>query len=179
MAAFLTGLSSVQAKMRRIPDDMRLVLRGAAREGGKVFAEFVRENTFSEAVRKDVRVRTTVDDEYVRATVDIKAGWGRSVATWLEYGTEAHFISVDKSQRKGMSTGKINDRVREEGGNHSLVIGDKFVGTTVWHPGTSPQPVFRPARDLRAAEAKAAAQQYIRARINRGVITPGDEGDEA
>lgn len=179
MAAFITGLSAVQSKMRRIPDEMRGVLRGAARAGGKVFAEYVEENTTSQkVVREAVRLRTKQDDGFVRATVDLKPGWGRTVGNWMEYGTEAHFISVDASQRRGRSVSKINQQVREERGNQSLVIGGNFVGTTVWHPGTRPEPVFRPARDLRAEEAKAAAQQYIKARINRGVITPGDEGED-
>ena len=164
--------------MRRIPDEMRSVLRGSARAGGKVFAEYVQENTPSDEVREAVRLRTKQDDEFVRATVDLKPGWGRSVGNWMEYGTEAHFISVDASQRRGRSVSKINQQVREERGNQSLVIGGKFVGATVWHPGTNPQPVFRPARDLRASEAKAAAQHYIKTRIKGGVIIPGDEGDD-
>lgn len=178
MAAFLTGLPAVRAKMRRIPDEMRSVLRGSARAGGKVFAEYVKENTPSDDVREAVRLRTKQDDEFVRATVDLKPGWGRSVGNWMEYGTAGHFISVDDSQREGRSVGRINQQVGEAGGDRSLVIGGKFVGKTVWHPGTDPHPVFRPARDLRASEAKAAAQHYIQTRIKRGVIIPGDEGED-
>lgn len=176
--AFITGLAAVQSKMRRIPDEMKSVLRGAARSGGKVFAEYVKEASPSDDVKEAVRIRTTQDDEYVRATVDLKPGWGRTVGNWMEYGTKEHFISVDDSQRRGRGIGLINQQLREAGGNQSLVIGGKFVGKTVWHPGTDPQPVFRPARDLMAEEAKAAAQNYIRTRIKRGVIIPGDEGED-
>lgn len=176
--AFLTGLPAVKAKMRRIPDDLRGVLRGAARAGGNVFADYVKEETPSDDVRKAVRIRTKEDDGHIRTTVDLKLGWGRSVGNWMEYGTDAHFISVDSSQRGGRSVGRINQQVREQGGDRSLVIGGKFVGATVWHPGARPHPVFRPARDLRASEAKAAAQAYIKTRIKRGVIIPASEGDD-
>jgi hypothetical protein len=177
MAAFLKGLPAVRSKMRRIPDQMRSVLRGASRAGANVFAEYVEENTPSDDVRKAVRRRTTEDDGQVRTTVDLKPGWGRTVGNWMEYGTEAHFISVDASQRGGRSVGRINQLVRAEGGNQSLVIGGQFVGATVWHPGARPHPVFRPARDLRATEAKAAAQAYINAKVKRGVIAPASEGE--
>jgi hypothetical protein len=163
--------------MRRIPDESRGVLRGASRAGANVFAEYVEENTSSDDVRKALRRRTKEEDGQVRTTIDLKPGWGRTVGNWMEYGTEAHFISVDASQRGGRSVGRINQQLREEGGNQSLVIGGKFVGATVWHPGARPFPVFRPARDLRAAEAKAAAQAYIKTRIKRGVIVPASEGE--
>lgn len=176
--AFLTGLPGVRSKMRRIPDELRGVLRGAGRAGGNVFANYVKEETESDDVRDAVRIRTKEDDGHIRTTVDLKPGWGRTVGNWMEYGTEGHFISVDASQRGGRSVGRINQQVREAGGDRSLVIGGKFVGATVWHPGARPHPVFRPARDLRASEAKAAAQAYIKTRIKRGVIIPGVEGED-
>lgn len=175
--AFLNGLPAVRGKMRRIPDQLRGVLRGAGRAGGKVFADYVEENTVSDDVREALRIRTKEDDGQIRTTVDLKPGWGRTVGNWMEWGTEGHFISVDASQRGGRSVGRINQQVREAGGDRSLVIGGKFVGTTVWHPGATPHPVFRPARDLRAAEAKAAAQAYIKTRIKRGSIVGVDQGD--
>ena len=175
--AFLNGLPAAQSKMRRIPEQLRGVLRGAGRAGGKVFAGYIEENTPSDAVRKDLRIRTKDDDGHVTTTVDLKPGWGRSVGNWLEWGTAGHFISVDDSQRQGRSVGRINQLTSDNDGNHSLVIGGNFVGRTVWHPGADQHPTFRPARDLKAAEAIAAAQGYINVRVSRGDIVGGDEGE--
>lgn len=154
------------------------VLRGAARAGGGVFAEYIKENTTSEAVREDVRMRTQVVGDQIKTTVDLKPGWGRSVGNWLEWGTDGHFISVADEQRRGRSTGRINQQVRAAGGDASLVIGGKFVGKTVWHPGARPHPVFRPAQDLKQADAIAAAQAHINARVKRSGIATGDEGED-
>lgn len=175
--AFLNGLPATRATMRRLPDQLRGVLRGAGRAGGKVFAEYIEEETESDDVRDALRIWTKEEEGVITTKVDLKPGWGRTVGYWMEWGTEGHFISVDASQRGGRSVGRINQQVREAGSDRSLVIGGKFVGATVWHPGARPQPVFRPARDLRAAEAKAAAQAYINARVKGGVIVPAGEGD--
>lgn len=174
----IKGRAGVSSYINRNIDELQKVLRGAAREGGKVFADYVREETPSDDVKKAVRVRTDVEGTHVKATVDVKPGWARSVANWLEWGTVGHFISVDDSQRRGRSVGRINQQVREAGGAASLVIGGKFVGTTVWHPGANPHPVFRPARDLKAQDAKVAAQNYINARVKRSGVVGTSEGDD-
>lgn len=175
--ASVRGRESVSSYIKGAPERLAKVLRGAGREGGKVFAEYVKENTTSEDVREGVRIRTKLDGDHVTTTVDVKHGWGRSVGIWNEWGTSAHFISVDDSQRGGRSVGRINQQVREADGDRSLVIGGEFVGTTVWHPGAQPHPVFRPARDLKAADALAAAQNYINTHVTRaGIIaTAGDD----
>lgn len=174
--AFIKGREAVRERILGLPARLEPIFRGAARSGGKVFAEYVEQNTPSEAVRADLRIRTKADAGTVKATVDIKPGWGRTVGNWLEWGTSAHFISVDDSQRGGRSVARINQQVAAEGGNSSLVIGGKFVGATVWHPGARPHPVFRPARDLKEAEAIAAAQGYINARLAKGDFSAA-EGD--
>lgn len=172
------GKSEVRAYMAAVPVKMEPVLHGASRAGGRVFAVAVEDNTTSEAVRAAVRLRTKTEGATIKTTVDVKPGWARSVANWLEWGTSAHFISVDDSQRGGRSVGRINQLTAENDGNSSLVIGGKFVGATVWHPGARPHPVFRPAQDLNEAEAIAAAQSYINARVSRKGIIGGDAGDE-
>jgi len=173
--AFIKGRERQSARLRNeIPEHLERVARGAARAGASVFADYVKENTPSDEVRGAVRIRTKADDSQVKVTVDLKPGWARTLGNWLEWGTSPHFISVDDSQRSGRSVGRINRLVAENDGNHSLVIGGNFVGSTVWHPGAQAHPVFRPARDLREAEAIAAAQNYINVRIGRPGIDEGD-----
>lgn len=172
------GKAEVQAYMAAIPAKMNRVLRGAARAGAKIVADEIKVNTPSDEVKKNIRIRSRKGDDQIKVTIDVKPGWGRSVGTWLEWGTDPHFISVDASQRKGRSVGRINKLAKEEGSSHSLVIGGQFVGTTVLHPGSRPQPVFRPSLDHKEGEAIAAAQAYIRAHVSRGAILASPEGED-
>jgi hypothetical protein len=172
------GKAETQRYMAQLPAKLDGVVRGAARAGGKVLAEGVKQRTPSEEVRENVRIRTRKSDDQITVTVDVKPGWARSIATWLEYGTSPHFISVDDSQRRGMSVGRINQRANDPDSSHSLVIGGKFVGATVFHPGARPHPAFRPALDADRDDAIAAAQSYINGRVKRsGIIASADAGD--
>lgn len=170
------GKAEVRAFVGSIPAKLDGVLRGAARAGGKVIAEEVKERTPSSEVRDGVRIQTRKGDDQIKVTIDVKPGWARSLGTWLEYGTAGHFISVDESQRGGRSIGRINQLADEHGA--SLVIGGNFVGKTVWHPGARPHPAFRPALDTKEAEAIAAAQSYINTRISRAGIAGQSEGSD-
>lgn len=173
------GRDQVNRYINGIPAKMNAVLRGAAKAAGEVIADEIKANTPSEAVRNDLRIKSRAGDDQIKVTIDVKPGWGRSIGIWLEWGTDAHFISVDKSQSQGRSVGRINKQVKENEGNASLVIGGAFVGTTVWHPGARPQPTFRPALDLKGDEARAAAQTYINAHVSRaGIRAPSGGGDE-
>jgi hypothetical protein len=172
------GKSEVKAYFSRVAQQLPGVLRGAARAGGKVIAEEIRERTPSDEVRENLRMRTKSVDDKIRVTIDVKPGWALSVGTWLEWGTAPHFISVDDSQRRGRSVGRINQQLGEADGAASLVIGGKFVGKTVLHPGARPHPAFRPALDTKEAEAIAAAQAYINTRVRRTGIVGSDGGDD-
>jgi hypothetical protein len=170
-----TGKAEVDRYFADIPAKMMPVLRGAARAGGKVIAEEAEERCISSEVASSIRVTTKVEPQRAVAMIETR-GKGAFIAPWLEYGTSEHFISVDDSQRNGMSVGRINRLNRD--GKASLVIGGTFVGTTVRHPGAQPHPFLRPALDIKETEARAAAQKYINARVSRKGIKGGDEGDD-
>jgi hypothetical protein len=173
------GRSEVKSFMAQVRTDGTNMLRGAARAAAKVVADEAKVLSISREVSAAVKVATRVEDDRIVALVQVK-GPGAYIAPWLEYGTSAHFISVDESQRQGRSVGVINKSAKEAGGNHSLVIGGKFVGTTVLHPGARPHPFLRPALDLKQDEAIAAAQRYISARVMpSGIVTTASVGDEA
>ena len=173
------GKSAVKRYIADTPAKLTNVLRGAARAGARVVSEEIKVRTPSDDVRDNLRVRTAKGDGTIAVKIDIKPGWARSVGIWLEYGTSPHLISVDESQRGGMSIGRINRRAKDPDSSHSLVIGGAFVGKTVFHPGARPQPSFRPALDTKEAEAIAAAQQYINSRVKPSGITPDPGGDDA
>lgn len=164
----VTGLNEAKAFIRSLPEQIeQKLLRGATRAGANVIAQEVRDTTHSSDIRGAVKVRLRSDDGRVVASIEAR-GPGSYLAVWEEYGTSPHFISVDDNQRGGRSVQRINRLSKEAG---SLVIGGKFVGKTVFHPGARPHPVFRPALDLKKADAIKAAQAYIDARISRAGIS--------
>ncbi len=173
------GKAAVKAFIGRIPAELEnRVLRGAARAAAKVVAAEAQDRTQSSDVRGAIKVAVRAPEPgRVVALVQVK-GPGAFLAPWEEYGTAAHFISVDESQRGGRSIGRINRLAKEPDSNHSLVIGGNFVGTTVFHPGARPHPFLRPALDLKGAEAIAAAQGYINSRVTRAGIVGGPEGED-
>ena len=174
----VTGKSEVRSYMNALPGQITRMLQGAGRAGGRVIADEAKSRSASDDVAEAVIVKSRRDEGRIVVTVTVKPGYIWSRALWLEYGTDAHFISVDDSQREGRSVRRINAQTREAGGNASLVIGGKFVGSTVWHPGARPHPFLRPALDVKEQDAIRAAQAYINARVSRRGITVTDEGDE-
>ena len=168
------GGADVRRFMAALPGQIeRKVLRGAARAAANVVATEAKERSISSEVAGAVKVAVKAEEGRVVAKVQVK-GPGAYIAPWLEYGTDPHFISVDESQRRGMSVGRVN-RLGKEG---SLVINGQFVGTTIHHPGARPHPFLRPALDAKEGEAIAAAQGFINARVRPAGITGDDEPEE-
>lgn len=161
--------------MRDLPAQLAAVLRGAGRAGAAVISDEVRRNSRSAVVAENLVTRTRPTNDQVRATITVKAGWPRSVAIWQEYGTVRHFITVDEKQSGGRTAARVN-RLARQG---VLVINGQPVGRTVEHPGAQAHPVFRPALDMKRAEAVAAARAYVASRIVGRVVVaaPGVEDD--
>ncbi len=166
--AQVKGRDAVRRFFQQIPEALeKKVLRGAARAAVQVIAEEARDRVVSSEVRGAIKTSTRQQEPgRVIAKVQVK-GKGSHIAPWLEYGTDPHFITVDDSQRGGRGIGRMNQQLREAGGDASLVIGGNFVGTTVFHPGARPYPFLRPALDTKEREAIAAAQTYINTRLAR------------
>lgn len=169
-----------QADVRRYFDGLRAdvvrsLLPGAARAGAKVIADEARGKVTSDAVREGVRTAVRADGGRVVARIYVAKGWALSVGIWLEYGTDPHYITVDDSQREGMSAGRIN-RLKKNAG--TLVINGTPVGKTVLHSGARPHPFLRPALDTKESEALAVAQSHIDKRIRQGGIAQDSEGSD-
>lgn len=174
--AYSKGRAGVDRYFDQARDRIRPLLRGAARAGATVIADRAKENTQSSEVRAAVKIATRQEETRMVGLVQLK-GPGAYLAPWEEYGTSAHFISVDESQRGGRSIGRINRLAKEPDSSHSLVIGGAFVGTTVLHPGARPHPFLRPALDTEEVEAQRAAQSYINARVSRrGIAAESEDG---
>lgn len=171
------GRSDVKRYMAQIPGAIeKKVLRGAARAGGKVIIEEAKSRSNSTEVSDALQMRVSSEPGRIVVKIGVKAGWARSLGIWQEYGTDPHFISVDDSQRKGLSVKQVNKRTKEG----SLVIGGQFVGTTVHHPGARRHPFLRVSLDVKQGEAIETAQSYINARITpAGIVGPDDVEGEA
>ena len=170
------GGTAVRRFIKQLPDELeRKVLRGAARAGGKIILAEAKERSISSDVDEALVLRSKVESGLITVTIGIRKGWGRAIARWLEYGTDAHFISIAKDERGGKSVAKINATDKR-----TMIIGGKFVGDTVFHPGAKPHPFLRPSLDIKGAEAVAAAQSYLKAHVTRSGIIAGAEpqGDD-
>lgn len=164
--------------MAQLPGELeRKVLRGAARAGAKVVADEAKDRVASDVVRNAIVIRARSVPGQIVVKVSVKEGWPRSVGTWLEYGTDPHFISVDDDLRQGMSVGRINKHGTAEH-KATLVINGKPVGATVHHPGATPHPFLRVSLDLKEREAVAAAQSYINSRVRPSGIVGSEEPED-
>lgn len=180
----LKGREAEQRRRAAVPEKIKRILRGAARAGAGVIADEARLRVNSDAVRAGVVIgRTKEQDGQITVRITVKDGWARSLGTWLEYGTSSHFISVDPNFAEGRTAQRVNrldaDAAKEgaAGPGTTLVINGKPVGSTVFHPGARAQPWLRPARDVKAREAVAAAQDHIDARVRRsGIATARNDG---
>lgn len=178
----LKGREAMQRRRNEVPDKLRKILRGAARAGATVIADDAKQRVASDAVREGVIIgRSKEVDDRITVKITVKDGWPRALGTWLEYGTSAHFISVDPNFAEGRTAARVNkldtDAAKEgrSGPGATLVINGKPVGATVFHPGTSAEPWLRTARDVKARDAMHAAQEYITTRVKRS--TPTTDGE--
>ena len=170
------GREAVRRYFKQLPEDIQgKLLVGAARAGGKVIQGEAKERVNSEAVRSEIKLTVRRDADRIIARVGLSKGWALSVGVWLEYGTDPHYITVDDSQRQGMSANRINRLKKREG---VLVINGNPVGKTVLHPGAKPNPFLRPALDTKEGEAVFAAQAYINARVRSGGIAADPGGTD-
>ncbi|WP_278983264.1 HK97 gp10 family phage protein [Sphingobium yanoikuyae] len=180
MTVKVRGVETTRAYVRSLPEEItKRLIPGAGRAMGRVIADEAKDRADSDEVAGAIVVRMKREDTRVVVTVTVKAGWPYSLALWQEYGTAPHFISVADGQRKGRSIKRINQKVQEAKGDGSLVIGGKFVGATVWHPGVRANPFLRPALDLKRDDAVRAGQAYINSRAKRLGLRGPVDGDEA
>ena len=181
----LKGREAEQRRRDEIPDKIKRILRGAARVGATVIADEAKARVASDAVRNGVEIgRSRDQDGTIKVRITVREGWPRSLATWLEYGTSAHFISVDPRHGQGRTAARINTldtaaaKEGRSGPGATLVIGGEAVGATVWHPGFKPaEPWLRTARDVKRRDAVAAAQNFIDTRV-RGSALAADGDTE-
>lgn len=202
----IKGLSELQKFLDELPAKLeKNILRGAVRAGMKVVLPVAQANihAVSGELAAGLNVGTRTQKGKVFATLRTKGKHG-FVGKFVEYGTRAHFISVQEGEkpinirqsirqgklvRASMSTVNRGVRRRAEGsigqGDEavkSLKIAGRFVGPTVSHPGSVAHAFLRPALDAMAQPAIIAAANYIRTRLSEkegldtsGVILEGDE----
>jgi HK97 gp10 family phage protein len=174
MTATIKGGDALNAFLAALPGNLEeKVLRPALKAGMDVIADGARENCRSAEVKASIGTSSRAEPGVVSAKVQTK-GSGAYTAPWLEYGTDAHFISVDDEQRGGRTIKRVNKDVKRG----SLVIGGQFVGATVHHPGARPYPFMRPALEQREQQAIDAIGGYIAKRLTpEGLAAPAEPED--
>jgi hypothetical protein len=179
MSSALKGGDALNAFLASLPAKIEAtVLRGALKAGADEIAEGAREGCRSAEVRATIKTTSRSEKGLVVAKVQTK-GDGAYKAPWLEHGTDPHLISVDAEQSGGRTVRRINRLAKGEDSSHSLVIGGKFVGGTVFHPGAKPYPFMRPAVDQREAAAIAAIGAHIKLKLTKeGLASPNTGNSE-
>jgi HK97 gp10 family phage protein len=193
MPAKLTGLKEMQDMLTALPRELQeSVAFSALRAGANLVAEEVRARApigtppkrhqkrygaRRGALRDSVRVtRGTISGGVARVSVlvgshrkgDSNVFW----AKWVEFGTAAHWITVQADARpsrvtrrgpRAYSVRTLNTMAKRG----SLKIGENFVGQSVKHPGARPKPFLRPAMDSRAQDAHRAIADQLRKKLAR------------
>lgn len=183
----IKGLAELGRFLKQVTPKMeRAIMRSALRAGAAVILKQARANVPVRTgdLRKSLRVSTRARGGGV-VTASVKSNL--FYATMVEYGTRAHWISVDASARperntrhgvKKFSVATLN-RFANRG---SLKIGTHFIGASVSHPGSQPRPFLRPALDQMQAAATMAVGQKIKDRLTMQGLNGADnvrlEGDE-
>ena len=177
MSATITGLADLKNLLATLPAKIENnILRGAMRAGAGVIAEEAKRLVPSgpgrpgdvNHLRDSIKFSARSEPGLVTAKVQTK-GPGAYKAPWIEFGTAAHYISVDDDVRDGLTVKRINRKV----GEGSLVINGHFVGKSVHHPGARKIPFMRPAVDNKQGEAIEAISAYITQRCTKaGIETP-------
>lgn len=174
----MEGLADLHRLLQDLPAKIEAnVMRGALRAGANVIADEAKRNVSVKNgdLRDSIRVSARLKDGSVIAR--ITAGQSKRLAGvfyahFVEYGTVAHWISVDEKARPERLTrrGKRKyslrtlNRMAKRG---SLVIGGNFVGESLEHPGARAKPFMRPAFDAKSQAAVEAVAEYIRNRLPR------------
>ena len=186
------GLSELNAFLQQLPAKIEQnILSGALRAAAKVIAEEAKAQLASNGsvhsgfLSSTIRVSVKRRNGRVRARVIAHGDGDKNEPIWVEYGTAAHWITVSKEDRPGRMTRRGHRTfsirtVNKMVARGSLVIGGKFVGPSVHHPGAKKKPFMRPALDGKAQQAVLAAAEYIKKRLaKKHGLDPADVEIEA
>ena len=166
------GLAELQKFLDQLaPKIERNVVRGALRAGMNVVKPVAQANvrSVSGLLASGLKVGTRARGGTVRARLRA-SGEHDYIAVMVEYGTRAHFISVQESEkpinlRASVRQGRLVRASMTTINRNVLMIGANFVGPTVHHPGAKPHPFMRPALDGQAQNAVVAAAEYMKKRL--------------
>ena len=175
-AQSFTGLDKLLSELQDLPLKIeRNIYRGALRAGAKVIVDEAKRLVpiDSSDLRDSIRASVRVGRNNGKITANIKAGNKKAFyANFIEHGTVRHYIKASirpqRLTRRGLKTISIKtlNKIESRGG---LVIGGRFVGTEVIHPGSRKHPFMRPALDTKWRDAVTAFADYVRTRLPKEV----------
>lgn len=182
----IKGLSDLQRFLDTLaPKIEKNIMSGALRAGSKPILANARSRIHSISGETAASLRISVSTKNGRVTARIIAGGSKANIMnrpiWLEYGTRAHLIKVEDSQKP------INPKESRRAGHVvrvsmstinriALQIKGRFVGPVVKHPGARRHPFLRPALDTMASTALIAVREYIKMRLTKEGIDASGVG---
>ena len=181
---FVLGGAALDALLGTLPVNIeKNIMRGALRAGAKVFLAIVKQNIPVDEGDLRASARVTTRAKRGEVTASVKIGNKRVYwAPFVEFGTRRHLVKVQDSERGvNRRTGRaISYRTINR---NALLIGNRFVGPVVEHPGARPRPYARPAAEAGFEAAVNAVQEHVRKRLAKEGLTtpepvPPGEGEE-
>ncbi len=180
LAELAKFLSSLAPKLEKS------IMRGAMRAGGVVIMRSAESKVHSitGGLVRGFTVGTSARRGVVKARVRVKGPKNKpNLPIWVEYGTRPHLISVSDQDRRvsdgggGTTLVSMTTINRWERIKRALMIGNRFVGPVVKHPGARPHPFLRPSLDQAAGAAVVAAGEYIKKRLTKEGLEAAGEVD--
>lgn len=179
----IKGLAELHKTLQELPAKIeRNVLRGGLRAGANVMKEEAKRlapvsppssggkkyGAVAGELRDSIRVSMRTSRGTVRAT--LKAGNNRAwYAGFVEFGTARHWIYAQirpqRWTRRGVLKTMAINTMNKKAKRGEMMIGSKFVGEQVIHPGARPKPFMRMTFDGKWRAAIDAMAEYIRARL--------------
>lgn len=164
MTVVVRGQDAFRTFLRDMPAKLEAnVLRGGLTVLAGVVAEEAKVRCRDPEVAETIGVtRPRLEKGIVTAKVRLK-GAGAFKGVFLEWGTAMHVISARDEARDGKTVKRLNMELKRG----SLVIGGKFVGASVVHPGARPYPFLRPALDAKLGEGLTKMGAYLQMRLDK------------
>jgi hypothetical protein len=91
---------------------------------------------------------------------------GSSIAHLIEFGVGGHWITPRSDAQKRRNALRVARATGDAEKAAALLIGGKFVGRKVWHPGFAAIPFLRPAFEQNAERVISVVAARIKAQLD-------------
>lgn len=168
------GMAELQQFLDQVPVKVEVnILRGALRAAMRQVLPVAKAKVgkVSGLLAAGLKIRAVLSGGRVVCSMYALGPHGY-LGHFLEFGVKPHYIKVQEGEklinkRLSIRRGKLVRESMRTLNRRSLVIGGRFVGPVVFHPGfpATAHRFMRPAMDQQAGAAVLAAAEYMKKRL--------------